>query len=967
MAPGLPGQAPLVGREREIAAIASAFAVASTGRPRLVLLTGEPGAGKSRLLAESTARLEAGGGRVARGYALSGEGVPPYFSLTRALGPLVRAGTALGEQVAHILPLIAEVDVRGTVPIAPPTRLDPEAERFRLFEAFAELGAAVAAVQPLVVALDDMQWASSADWDAMAYLVRALDAHVLFLVATREEGVWQPDFPGARALSEINRQRKLVHIGVPPLAADDLMALAVALVGGPLSDQLGDYLVKASGGNPFFAEEIVAGLAREGLLVEHQGEWSLAPGAVHSRAPGALQLALGERLGSLDPDATRTLGVAAVIGRAFSRQLLAAALSCSPDEAAGSLRPAVDAGLIVPAGEHWTFRHDLVREAVLAAIQDVAKVHYSVASALEEQASESPGFETPGALAYHWRMAGEAEKGARAALAASRAASAVGAPDEALSYARQARDLVTSMRPGPGRDTLMPEARERLGEAALDAGEFAEAEASYRAALELARQQANERGEGGLWVRLGVVFHRREQPQEAIGCFAAGLRLLDDDDAAALVAFALVEMATIDGLTLARYEEAREAAHRALDIARRIGDASLEARARLALANTQVRADDPASARTLLQEALAAAVVAGELGLAAEAAASLANECYWRGELRQSRQFAERRLALATEGHDLFGLRHAHSWLALVAASQGEWEEARSYLAMAGPVLSRLESPEPIAFVRLVESLVAYRTGQFEQAHTEARLAIDALAPLGPATLVWYAGLLVQACLATGRTTEALAEIAAQEARLAGLPSSALPARSARCILGLAYAALGDRPRGLACEEALRPFAGDFHWGAARRTLAALAALRGDVPAALADLDEADQHARREGQLPDLALALAARAGLLPPGPHRDRTAAEAQGLLAQLGMTLDLARPMAAAAPPPQRADFGLTTRELEVLRLVAEGCTNREIAGALVISERTAINHLSHIFGKIGVDNRAGAAAFAIRNGLG
>jgi ATP/maltotriose-dependent transcriptional regulator MalT len=179
----------------------------------------------------------------------------------------------------------------------------------------------------------------------------------------------------------------------------------------------------------------------------------------------------------------------------------------------------------------------------------------------------------------------------------------------------------------------------------------------------------------------------------------------------------------------------------------------------------------------------------------------------------------------------------------------------------------------------------------------------------------------------------------------------------------LAYVALRDLEAVRRCEDLLRPFPDDLHWSSVRLSLAMAAALRGDRETALADLDAVEAWARREGARPDLALALLARAELDPQasGPRL----AEACDLLESLGMQRQLERAR-ALRPTSPRAGGGLSPRELEVLGLVAGGMTNREIASTLVISERTVVNHLSHIFDKLGVENRAAATAYAHRNGL-
>ncbi|MCC6382606.1 MAG: response regulator transcription factor [Dehalococcoidia bacterium] len=186
------------------------------------------------------------------------------------------------------------------------------------------------------------------------------------------------------------------------------------------------------------------------------------------------------------------------------------------------------------------------------------------------------------------------------------------------------------------------------------------------------------------------------------------------------------------------------------------------------------------------------------------------------------------------------------------------------------------------------------------------------------------------------------------------MPESALPARSSRCGLGRAYAALGDVQRAAECEAKLAPYIDDLHWRPARLTLAATAALRGERERSLKLLREVETFAAANGLEYDLA-DTRRMIRMLEEG-------AAAQAVFARP----DSPAVESVESATPNTSPGGLSPRELEVLQLVAEGLSNREIAERLVLSERTVINHVSHIFEKTGVENRAGATAFAFRSGL-
>ncbi|MFN8583746.1 MAG: LuxR C-terminal-related transcriptional regulator [Dehalococcoidia bacterium] len=952
-------------RERELAAVVAQFAAAGGGA-RAVLVTGEPGIGKSWVLARAAELLQSRGARLLSGYALELQGLPPHFPLARAFGPALRDDPTLAEltEARAVLGGAGIGPAGGALPEPPAIGADGAA--LRAFDALADVCRVLAATQPLVLMLDDLQWAADPVWDVVQYLVRTLpETPLLVLVAARDEVMREPGGAGARSIAELLRQRLLIHLPLRALDEQAVARLAAERLGGDVAPELVERLARRSEGNPFFAEEMLQDFGERGVLSQRRGVWHLAPHTPDA-APATLQLAIGVRLDRLPAACEEALAAGAILGREFGARTLATALGGAPEGLRDRLAPAEVAGLIDATAGGWRFRHDTVREALLTRHASEAELlHAAAARAIAESAGYAPSIETLTALAHHWELAQAPAKAGPAALAAARASAAIHALPEALRYARAAHAWCERAGNELPPDVLL-EATRAHGEAALAAGAYGEAADAHRATTELARMAGDAGLEGRAWLGLGDALRRQERPGEAAACYAEALRLLEAGGRTRDVAEVLVALCDLDGLTLAQYAEAREAGQRALRLARQIGERGIEARATLALANVESRAADPGRARALLEGALEHALAADDLVLAAEVCGSLANACYWTGELRRSRSYSEQRLQLARRAADPFALRHAHSWLALVAATLGEWDEARRLLDESERALAGIDNPEPAAFLQVVRGFMAFRLGVPGEAREHLEAALAVFEQLGDETMLWYASLLALVCVAEGRDERARGLAAEQERRLAAIDASALPARSARCALGLVYAALGDREAGAGCEAALRPYAGDFHWSPARRTLAALSALAGDLDAARGELAAAEAALRAEAMRPDLALVLLDRAALTPRG-SRAALLAEARGLLEELGMGGELTRlELLERAEPRAGGPAGLSAREVEVLRLIVEGKTNREIAAALVISERTVANHLAHIFTKIDADNRAAAAAFALRNGL-
>lgn len=961
---------PLVGRDAELATVLSVLRGCFQGQPKVILVTGEPGVGKSRLMAEVSSRAAAElGARVLTGFALEGGGLLPYFPIGRAIrgtvDQLVRSVTAI-RQPASLLAMAGLV--RSDFPgFRSPAALAPDAERVRLYDAFADVCLHLAKAGPLLLMLDDLQWADSGTWEMIAYAVRVADAAPVGIVIACRDEILAPGRVGTQALDELNRHRLLVHLPLPRLTPDAVRLLGQEFLGGQLTDELAASLARRSEGNAFYAEEVLRGLTGR-LVRDWSGAYYLPARertAAEAATPATLRLSTIRRLEGLPAETRAVLTAAAVLGRSFSSRILAQMCGQATDEVERRLGPAATASVVAGAAGEYAFVHDLVREtAYELAAGERHRLHEAAARALQGGGTQS--FERLAALAYHWREADVPLLAARAASDAARAASRTAAHAEALHYAATACALYDRV-PGAEAEEML-RARLALAEAALTCGDYAQAESAYRLALSDAERLGDRRVQGEVWARLGVLFRRRERMEESAACFTNALGALGEGaDARHAVAEVLIEFAGLEGLTRARYREALEYGERAIALADALGDRRLQANAAMAMAGVRIRAVDPMEGPPLLQQALDLALAAAEPLLAAEACAQLSNTYYWTGELQRSHQYARRRLELAEQAGDVFGMRHAHSWLANVLLSLGQWDDARELLDRCEPLLARLDSPEPTAFVRQLRAVIAYRTGDFEQSAADGSQALQVFERVDPATTIWYRGVLALACLGLGRKEEAERQLRLLESNLGALPESALPARSARTALGLAYVELGDRERAKDCERALRPYADDHHWWLARRTLASLAALRGDVALALADLASAERRARQEGLQPDLALILLKRAELLGASSADGQALLrEARRLLTSLGMKTALARADGLVVTTSASLPAGLTAREREVLRHLAQGKTNREIAGLLVISEHTVVNHLSHIFGKIGVDNRTAAAAFAHREGI-
>src|SRR5829696_7434223 len=374
---GPDGQTMLVGRARELEAIATAMATARRGAQRAVHLVGEPGIGKT-VLAEQVARTASGQGwTIVWGRAWAAEAAPPYWLWQQVLGSLARTTDLLTRPhpatVAWLVDLVPELAGAGEVQPAP--ALDPDRARVALHRAVVQVLGAAAADRPLLVVLDDVHDADPASLVLATLVCRSLpDSRLLVVTTQRPAGPAGKDT--ARLLGELNRQGVLVAVG--PLDQAAVAAQAAALAGTDLTPEEAAWLYRASGGNPFFVEQLVRWSAMH-------GDAGLAGGLPMSPA---VRRVVSERLAELGGDARRVVTVAAVAGDEVDQEVLATVAGLPPGRFADAIAEAVAAGILWRrSSEHPAcgFMHTLLQEAAAATVDAEVQrgLHLELAAALE--------------------------------------------------------------------------------------------------------------------------------------------------------------------------------------------------------------------------------------------------------------------------------------------------------------------------------------------------------------------------------------------------------------------------------------------------------------------------------------------------------------------------------------------------------------------------------------------------------
>jgi DNA-binding CsgD family transcriptional regulator/tetratricopeptide (TPR) repeat protein len=1002
-----------IGRSNELELLLSTADAAASGQASLVLVGGEAGVGKSRLVAEAATRLRERGWLVLEGGSVGlGDDGLPFGPIVEALRALVhevdsdRIAAAAGPSLTELARLVPEL--AGSAGDAPETANQTEWRQIRIFEGVLRLLGRLGDETPVLLVVEDIHWADRSTRDLLAFLARNARDERLLLVGTFRTDELHRRHPLTAWLAEAERQPRVERIDVGRFERSELVELLTAIAGTPPGTALVDSIARRSDGNAFFAEELVAAVDQTGQRRE--------------RLPETLRGVLLVRLAAASTLASRLVEIAAVAGRQVDHDVLAEVCGLSEAEMGSALREAVDAQLLVVdvdrAAERYRFRHALVQEAAYDELlpSERRTLHAAYARAIEARpagggaAAASRLVE----LAHHWTAAHDPTRALSTAILAGDASRAVYAYAEAARQYEHAIELwdVVAVDDRPT-DRNLGDVFDAASAAATLVGDASRAVNLAQREIELVDNEAGADDDRGRRARarerLGSAAWLAGDTATSIRLLQEAVQLLEDTPPSTAQARVLAGLA--QNLMLAgRSGESVPFAERAIESARTIGNQGIESHAlnilgvdRATLGNIAggidllrrslgiaSPADDPtevprahANLGSVLEmggfvdEALAVSLAGVESArrygsdlsfqtfLEVNAAAMLIELARY----PEAAELLDRNIARVLPGVTTI---HLYVTLAHLAARRGDLPAARHHLETASSAAGDLADAQFVIDLHSFGTEIALWDGDPAAALAVARDGFDRLVEMDDAIILGQlampavhaaADLAVRLRAARDQAgaddavraaRDVIDRYRASTARLTEQDALAVHEigwRMALCAAELARADGRDDP---ALWDAVRPAL------AARpapfleayvlwRKAEALAG-RTEIGAAAEPLREAH------------AIALAIGAPLLVAG-------------IAGLGRRLrvDLASAAVATADAGDRpapdvpADpFALTGREREVLALVAEGYTNRRIAETLFISESTAGVHVSHILGKLGVESRTEAAAVAVRLGL-
>jgi DNA-binding SARP family transcriptional activator len=403
----------LVGRAEELTLVRQSVAAALGGGSGVVLVEGEPGSGKTRLLEEITGEAEQRGGLPAWGRCLQGDGVPSMWPWVRAIGTVLDAlpAAARENRLAGELGRIAPPRAGGAPPVPPPD----EGTQFRLFEQVVAVIGEVAATRPVLLVIDDLQWADVASLRLFGHLATRRPAGTVIVGALRDRAP-APGSELTRILADASRIPGHCRIRLGPLSAGEVAQLVrqeTGLEAGPVTVR---GIHARTAGNPFFVRELSRFLAEDGGLT--------AAAAARAGVPSSVRDIVRDRMAGLDREAGQLLRIAALLGRDVDLRLLAGAAGLDVETCLARVELLEAPGLLAPdRGDPFScrFAHDLVRESVVEATPPLlaSRLHLRIADALERTARDDEFVAER--FAHHLWAAGPLADPARTAAALVRA------------------------------------------------------------------------------------------------------------------------------------------------------------------------------------------------------------------------------------------------------------------------------------------------------------------------------------------------------------------------------------------------------------------------------------------------------------------------------------------------------------------------------------------------------------------
>jgi DNA-binding CsgD family transcriptional regulator len=968
---------PLVGRRHELDDLARLAGLPPGSAAGVVLLAGDAGVGKTRLLMELRDRAEGAGWRTLAGHCLDfGDSALPYLPFTEILGRLAQESPSFVTGLSDAHPAVRHLLPGQRVLFGSASGDSEDVERTELFETVHAVFERLAEDGPLLVVLEDVHWADQSTRDLLGFLFQRRFAGPVSVVASYRSDDLHRRHPLRSAVAQWSRIPGVHRLPLGPLSDTAVRRLVRSLHAGHLSEADLRAIVNRAEGNAFFAEELV--------VATEAGAHTL---------PGDFASLLMVRADQLGEDARQVVRAASCAGRQVSHDLLAAVVGLDPGRLDAALRDAVDSNVLVPSGASYSFRHALLGEAVYDDLLpgERVRLHAAYADALSRNVAQGTAAE----LARHARAAHDVVTAFRASIDAGDDAMAVGGPDDAARHYEVALELAGDpVRRPEGLEVDVVTLTARASEALIASGDPHRAMQLVSDQVERLGTEASAEERTRLLVALATAALMADADVDALDLTTEALGLVGPEPS--VLRAKVLNVHAHANASRQRVDEAVRWAGEALELAREVGLPRVVLSATTTLAKLEERSGDPDRSRRSLERIVVQARADGDVTAELRGLHHLGALYFELGRLDEAADAyaaASRRAVAVGRPWAPYGF-DARLMAAITSYVAGHWDEVLRITDVTG------ESPPAMAEAFMTAVALAVAAGRGEASALERMERIrpwwdrDGFAAILSGTaaidLLGDAGELDAALAMHDSVVETVRERWQVKTFMAQVRLAAL-------VLG--HLAQGVAERATAEREALLRrgdellVAGLEAMGRAESRGRSIGP-EGTAWAARAEAEHLRLRWRSGIDIPaedELVSAWARTVGAFEEFGHVyevARSRSRLAGVLRTLGRTTEArehadparetahrlgAQPLLAelravgAAPQRTEAEPGaLTPREHEILALVAQGRSNGEIAKQLYISAKTVSVHVSNILAKLGAAGRTEAAALARSRGL-
>jgi predicted ATPase len=708
-----------VARQSELEQAKGVWSKALGGQGETLLISGEPGIGKTRLVRELSTHVELSGGRVLIGecYAEGGAPYAPFAQIARGgLSGISQNGFEVSDFVmADLLSMAPELQPHYP-DVLPNLPLEPNAEQQRLFENVVSFTDVIAEHSPLMIVIDDAHWGDSGSLSMLRHLARRTRNQRILLVATYREVDLDIARPFHEVLLDINKARLATRIKLERLTKDQTRDQLTAIFEEEISQEFLDGIYKETEGNPFFVEEVCKSLVESGQLYYDEGEWHRPPNMDELEIPQSVRVAIQTRVARL-PDAYQgVLSMAAILGREFEFDALVEASDADEDAVIDALEAAEDAQLIEETGgadeDRFVFVHALIPGALLDGVRKLRrrKLHKRAAAAIKQLRPND--YE---ALAHHYFEAGVDDQafeyftraGERAAAAYANAeaedhfSSALDLVEEDVERARLLGQFATAVSQqgrfdlaienylegivlyqGLGEQEMVAKYFARAARAAWEAGDIPRGLELGLQGLESLEGAPDSQGLAELYAETGRAYYFNAQGAEAEPTLTKALEMAEQTSALNVRIEALITLGTLQASEGGDAETGVANLKEAVTLAKENSFPRQEARAQNNLATTETHAlGDLSLCRDRMVRAEELARTTGSLGIGLWYAGSACFYAVLQGDLKWVRERMPRLLAAGDELSSAVTARlNVQAIYGILLRQAGELDEGLEYL-----------------------------------------------------------------------------------------------------------------------------------------------------------------------------------------------------------------------------------------------------------------------------------------------